>query len=48
MVDPYVASEVVFSATLLKCNLVQWAEIAAARWKITGLKPARRLNTLPT
>jgi len=49
MVDLYVAYEAFFwSATLLKCNLVQWAELAAARWKITGLKSARRINTLPT
>lgn len=47
MVDPYVAYEPFFSATLLKQDLAQWDELAAALWNITGLKSARRVNTLP-
>jgi hypothetical protein len=46
MVDHYVAYEA-FLATLLKWNLVQLAELAAALWKIKGMKSARRVNTLP-
>lgn len=48
MVDPYVAYKALFfQLHCLKCNLAQWAELATALWKITGLKSARRLNTPP-